>query len=158
MNLPVQITFRNMDTSPWVEDRIHEEAAKLDQFYDRITSCRVMVETPHRHHQRGRQHHVRIELGVPGTEIVVAHEPSLHSDMTHRGDGEWKKHLEAHPQHKDLYLAIHDAFKEARRQLQDYARKLRGDVKIHSRVSPMRRDKLASEGLEGVEESERGET
>lgn len=154
MTIPVQITFRNMEPSPWVEERIREEAARLDRFFDRITSCRVMVEAPHRHHQRGQQFHIRIELGVPGKELIVKHEPSLHGAMTRGGEGEWKKHLEAHPEHKDAYLAIHDAFKDARRQLQNYSRKLRGDVKMHSRVPPTRRDKLAAEGLPGVEESE----
>ena len=82
------------------------------------------------------------------------HEPSLHRALTHGGANEWSKHLEAHPEHKDVYLAIRDAFKEARRQLQDYARKLRGDVKMHSRVSPIRQNKLAAEGVEGIEEIE----
>ena len=152
MNLPVQITFRNMEPSPWVEDRIREEAAELDRFFDHITSCRVMVETPHRHHHMsGRQYHVRIELGVPGTELVVSHEPSLHGDLSQRGAGAWRKHLETNPEHKDAYLAIHDAFKDARRRLKEYARKLRGNVKKHSRVNPARRDKLAAEGVDGIQ-------
>ncbi len=151
MNLPVQISFRDMESSPWMSERIHEEAAKLERFFDRITSCRVIVEAPHKHHRRGHQFHVRIELGVPRKEIVVNHEPSLHGALARGGTSEWSKHLEAHPEHKDAYVAIHDAFKEARRQLQDYVRKLRGDVKMHSRVSPMRQNKLAAEGVEGIE-------
>ena len=71
MILPVQITFRNMPPSDAVAARVQEEAEKLDEFYRRITSCRVIVEIPHRHHALGEQFHVRIELGVPGGEIVV---------------------------------------------------------------------------------------
>lgn len=71
MILPVQITFRNMPRSEAVAARVQEEAEKLDEFYKRITSCRVIVEVPHRHHVFGDQVHVRIELGVPGGEIVV---------------------------------------------------------------------------------------
>ncbi len=159
MNLPVQITFRNTDSSPWVEDRIREEAEKLDRYYERITSCRVMVEAPHRHHKHGHHYHVRIELGVPGKELVVKREPSLHSAQAQAGAGEWKKHLEAHPEHKDIYIAIHDAFKQARRQLQDYARRMRGKVKLHGRIPPIRRDKLDAsfEVVESVKEIEGGE-
>src|SRR5512140_3645161 len=79
MILPVQITFRNIPPSDAVAARVQEEAEKLDEFYRRITSCRVIVEIPHRHHTLGEQFHVRIKLGVPGGEIVVQHEASLHS-------------------------------------------------------------------------------
>jgi ribosome-associated translation inhibitor RaiA len=66
MILPVQITFRNMTPSDAVAARVQEEAGRLDEFYRRITSSRVIVEIPHRHHTLGEQFHVRIELGVPG--------------------------------------------------------------------------------------------
>jgi len=66
MILPVQVTFRNMPPSDAVAARVQEEAEKLDEFYRCITSCRVIVEIPHRHHTLGEQVHVRIELGVPG--------------------------------------------------------------------------------------------
>jgi nucleotide-binding universal stress UspA family protein len=44
MRFPVQITWRDMAPSTAVGTRIREEAAKLEEFYDRITSCRVTVE------------------------------------------------------------------------------------------------------------------
>ena len=126
MILPVQITFRNMPPSEAVAARVQEEAEKLDEFYRRIRSCRVMIEAPHRHHKSGQQFHVRIELGVPRGEIVVRHEPSLHSAAQRGDEEEWEKHLEANPQHKDIDVVIRDAFKAARRRLQDYARRQRG--------------------------------
>ena len=141
MILPVQITFRNMPPSDAVAARVQEEAEKLDEFYKRITSCRVIVEVPHRHHTLGEQVHVRIELGVPGGEIVVRHEPTLHSAVQRSGEEEWEKHLEANPQHKDIGVAIRDAFKAARRRLQDYARRQRGQVKVHNAKPPLRKDK-----------------
>lgn len=136
MIIPVQITFRNIPSSEAVAARVQEEAEKLDEFYPRITSCRVIIEAPHRHHKWGEQLHIRIELGVPGTEIVVRHEPSLHNAVQRGVAGEWEKHLEAHPQSKDINVVIRDAFKSARRQLQDYARRQRGQVKVHHPVSP----------------------
>ena len=126
MILPVQITFRNMPRSEAVAAQVQEEAEKLDEFYRRITSCRVMIEAPHRHHKSGEQFHVRIELGVPRGEIVVRHEPSLHSAVQRGDEEKWEKHLEANPQHKDIDVVIRDAFKAARRRLQDYARRQRG--------------------------------
>lgn len=126
MILPVQITFRNMPPSDAVAARVQKEAEKLDEFYRRITSCRVMIEAPHRHHKSGEQFHVRIELGVPRGEIVVRHEPSLHSAVQRGDEEEWEKHLEARPQYKDIDVVIGDAFKAARRRLQDYARRQRG--------------------------------
>jgi len=131
MELPVQITYRNMESSETVTARIEAEAARLDTFFDRITSCRVVVEAPHRHHKRGELFHVRIELGVPGTELVISHEPAPHAALSREEEAGLRKHLEVQPEHKDLYVAIRDAFASARRQLQDYVKRLRGEVKTH---------------------------
>jgi ribosome-associated translation inhibitor RaiA len=120
-----------MAPSPAVGAKIREEAAKLDEFYDRITSCRVMIEIPHRHLNGGYRFHVRIDLTVPAAEIVVNHEPTLHSSPQ-RLDGEERAKAEklSTPQ-KDVYVAIREAFKTARRQLQEYAQRQHGAVKHH---------------------------
>ena len=79
----------------------------------------------------------------------------MHSAQARSGARKWEKHLETHPEHRDIYVAIRDAFKQARRQVQDFARKLRGEVKLHSRFPPNRRDKLSSiEVVESVRELE----
>jgi ribosome-associated translation inhibitor RaiA len=49
MQIPLQISFRNMDPSPAVEERIRKKAAKLQRFHDRIIGCTVVVEAPHDH-------------------------------------------------------------------------------------------------------------
>lgn len=131
MVLPVQITFRNMESSAAVEERIREEAAKLDTFYDRIMSCRVMVEIPHHHHQRGNLFHIRIDIGVPGKEIVIKQEPTLRASVQLADEGRARKDVEVHVPHKDIYVAIRDAFKTASRELKEYARRHRGEVKSH---------------------------
>lgn len=133
MELPIQITYRNMEPSPAVTARVEAEAAKLDKFFDRITSCRVVVEAPHRHHKWGELFHVRIELSVPGAELVVSHEPTPHSALSHDDEAALQKHFEIHPEHKDVYVAIRDAFGSARRQLQDHVKRMRGEVKSHVR-------------------------
>ncbi len=104
MNLPLQITFRDVTPSPAVEAAIRDKAAKLEHFGPRITSCRVSVEAPHRSQHKGNAFRVRIDITVPGgEEIVVAKEP----DATH----------------DDVYVTVRDAFDAAQRQLQDLAEK-----------------------------------
>lgn len=112
MEIPLQITFKNMETDNALEKEIRERAKKLDKFFDHIMSCRVVVDIPHKHKVRGNQYDIRIDITVPGNEIVVTRS-TLDPDKTH----------------KDPYISIKDAFNTAVRQLEDYARRLRGDVK-----------------------------
>jgi ribosomal subunit interface protein len=116
MELPLQISFRNMDPSPAVEERIRKKAAKLERFHDRIVGCNVVVEAPHRHQHKGKLYTVRLDISVPGKDIVV--------DRAGPAD----------PAHEDVYVAIRDAFAAAARQLEDHARRMRGDVKTHAAV------------------------
>jgi ribosomal subunit interface protein len=108
MQIPLQITVRGIEHSEALETHIRDKVNKLEEFFDHITSCRVVVELPHKHHQQGKQFNVRIDIGVPGSEIVVN-----------------RDHAE------DVYVALRDAFDAAKRKIEDYARKMRGDIKIH---------------------------
>jgi len=113
MQLPLQIAFRHMDPSPAVEAHIRERAEALDRFFAKIMACRVVVEaSTHRQHQ-GNLYHVRVDLTVPGREIVVKRDPP------------------AHHAHEDVLVAVRDAFDAARRQLEDYVRTMRGNTKAH---------------------------
>ena len=113
MQLPLQITFRHMDSSPAVEAAIREHAQRFDRFSDRIMGCHVVVEAPHHHHRKGKLYDVRISLTVPGEEIAVTHNgPQDHA-------------------HEDVYVAIRDAFNTAARLLEDHVRRFRGNVKSH---------------------------
>jgi len=113
MQLPLQITFRHLDQSEALETCIRDHAAELDQFYDQIMSCRVVIESSHKHQHQGRLYQVHLDVTVPGKELVVSRE----SDQHHA--------------HEDAYVAIRDAFDAMRRQLEDHARKQRGKVKSH---------------------------
>lgn len=126
-----------MDVSPAAEARILDEVRALEHCYDRITSCHVVVEAPHQHHQRGQSFQVSIDLHVPGSQIVVNHTPSPRAALAGDEVQEPEKSHEPQPEHKDLYVSIRDAFAAARRQLQDYARVLRGDVKRHAGKAPV---------------------
>ena len=118
MKLPLEITFRNVARTPEIEERIRAKAAKLDRFYDRITGCRVVVEAPHQHHNKGNVFHVRIEVSVPGDELIVNRDP------------------EKNRQHEDLGIALRDAFAAAQRQVQAYAAKANpAQSGTHTRIS-----------------------
>ena len=121
-----------MKPSDAVEQRIREEAAKLETFHNRIIRCRVVVEIPHSRHRRGKAFHIGIYLTVPGGEIAVKHEPSLHRTMRQTDIEETEKVLEVQGPHKDIYVSIRDAFMEARRRLQDYDRQQNGLVKARA--------------------------
>lgn len=109
MKTPLQITFRDIERSDALEAHIRDKAEKLETFFEPIMSCRVVVEMPHQHKQQGKVFNVRIDIGVPGNEIVVNRD-----------------------NHEDVYVALRDGFDAARRQLQDYARRLHGDTKNHA--------------------------
>lgn len=132
MKLPLQVTFRNMDASPTVEEEIREKAAKLEQFNDQIMACRVMVEAHHKHHHHGNLYHVRIDLTVPDKELVVSREPGEHHS------------------HEDIYVAVRDAFHAAQRQLQDYNAERQQQVKRHEPESHGRIVRMAPSQDYGV--------
>ena len=116
MDVPLEIRFHNLSSSDAVEAAIRERVARLEKFFDRITSCRVAVEAPHRQHRKGNIYTVFITIGVPGGELAVNREP-------HKADERYVQ--------PDLYRAIRDAFDAAERQVQDYKQKMRGDTKVH---------------------------
>ena len=86
---------------------------------------------PHSHRKEGGQYHIRIDITVPGTEIVVKREPSLVARARQMKTTDMRKQMDIEVPHKDLRRAIDDAFKAAGRRLQDYVRRQRGDVKAH---------------------------
>jgi ribosomal subunit interface protein len=106
MKRALQITYRGMETSEALSNHIRGEAEKLEQFFGDIVGCHVVVEEPHRHKQQGNEFHVRVDLHVPGKDIVVGRDPGNRP-------------------HNDAYLAVTDAFEAARRQLQHYAEGIR---------------------------------
>lgn len=113
MEHPVEITFRNMGRSEAMEARVRQRVDKLDRWFEGLLSCRVAIEADHRHHHKGNLYHVRVDVVVPGAELVAGREP--HEDHAH----------------EDAYVAIRDAFDAVTRRLEDWARKRRGDVKHH---------------------------
>jgi cold shock CspA family protein len=145
MKLPLQITFRNVPASAATEKWIQDQASKLGNLYGRVMACRVMIETPHAHHRKGTPYHVRINLTVPGGDLVVKHEPTISKRLKQSGETQLRKRLDISTPHKDLRLAIHNAFQKAGRQLADYARRQSGRIKAHEAPLEARVTRLAPE-------------
>ena len=110
MKLPLQIAARGIELGSSTEALIRQYAEKLERYYDRIMGMHVMVEVPQRQMGEPIVHNVRIDITVPVGEVVVKRQ--------------------AHP---ELHTAIQRAYEAARRRLQDYARRQRGDVKARAR-------------------------
>jgi ribosome-associated translation inhibitor RaiA len=139
MNPTIEVRSRNAELPPEVEHWIRSELGDLQRFYGGILSCHVTVEQPHLHHQRGNPYHLRVELVVPGGDIVVKHQPNIHRGIRQAGAAERLKQLDVEARYKDLRVALADAFKTVGRRLQDYVRRRRGQTKVHE---PLRWDTL----------------
>ncbi|MGE0714214.1 MAG: HPF/RaiA family ribosome-associated protein [Alphaproteobacteria bacterium] len=114
MEIPLQISFRDMDPSPAIEAQIRERVGRLDHFFDRIMSCRVVVEARNRGQRKGTLYNLRIDVRPPGAELIVGRSGPL-------------DHA-----HEDVHTAVRDAFDAMERRLQDHARRHRGAVKTHA--------------------------
>lgn len=123
MSFPVQITYRGMDSSEALNRLIRDEAAKLGKFFDGIVRCRALIERQSGHHHAGSPFHVRLTVAVPGFELVVGGEPSLR--VTPFGDEPPRVHKndETDSVYKDPALTVREAFRRARRRLQEHARR-----------------------------------
>ena len=107
MQTPLQIPMRDLPPSEAIEGHVRQHAEKLDKLYARLTGCHVTIETPHRHKTHGNHYRVRIELAVPGGELVVGHDRADSKD------------------HENAYAAVDAAFHGAERVLRDHASRQR---------------------------------
>ncbi len=131
MPFPVQISYRDVQPSDALDDLVRSEAARLERFFGGILSARVVIEHAHRRHREGDPFHVRIELSVPGEDIAVNRMADVRATIVGSEDPRVHKSAEVDAPYKDPSLTIRDAFKKARRQLQDYVRRQAGAVKQH---------------------------
>lgn len=110
MTWPIQISFHGMDRSDAVQDVVRKKAEHLGRFAGDIVACHVMIDLVQKHQRQGQPFGVRIDLTLPGHELVV--------DRV---------------ENEDVYVAVRDAFDAMTRQLEDVVRRRRGDTKLHPR-------------------------
>jgi ribosomal subunit interface protein len=118
MQLPVQIAYRGFSSSESLDAKVRAKVDKLEQLFSNMTSCRVVIESPHHHQHKGNTYRVSIDVTVPHGEVVVG-----------RNGGD--NHA-----HEDVYVAIRDAFDAMGRRIKGLAERRRGDVKQHQHTSP----------------------
>jgi cold shock CspA family protein/ribosome-associated translation inhibitor RaiA len=138
VQIPVQITFEGgLAASPALRARIEREAAKLERFHDRITSCRVAVIGRGHRRRQGDLYAVRLQITGPGdTDVMIDRNPP------------------ADHAHEDAFVAVRDAFAAARRRLQDRRRRMAGQVKVHEALPHGRVTRLFPEDGYGFLESD----
>ncbi len=107
METPARITFRDIEPSDFIERRVREEVDKLERYYGRLTTAHVTIGAPHRRHGKGTTYRISLNLSAPTGNVVVNRDPGV--DHAHEA----------------IYVAIRDAFRAARRQLEDRVRERR---------------------------------
>lgn len=107
MQIPLQITYRGMSSSPSVDALITERTNKLERFSDRIVRCHVIVDVPHRRHRQGRHFSVHVDVTTPLGSIVVTRDPLP----------------DAEP--RELAVVVREAFDAAARKLEDETQRQR---------------------------------
>lgn len=114
MQVPLQITFRNMESSEAVEANIRKRVDKINRHHTEMISCRVVIEAPLQHHRKGGLFKVRIDISCPAAKLEINRDPS-------------SRHLA----HEDVYVALRDAFNAADRKLEEYTCRRKGHIKVH---------------------------
>jgi ribosome-associated translation inhibitor RaiA len=114
METPIQIEFQGMEAVEPVRSAIAKHVATLESRFGRVTACRIILKAPGGHHRTGGHYEVNIHLALPnGREVNI--------DRTAAAD----------ERQADVSFAVNDAFKRARRRLQDQVRRMQGQVKTH---------------------------
>jgi len=139
MQTPPELVFQGMTATADMEQAIEKHIAELEHLWGRMTACRVVVKAPSQHHQKGGLYEVHIRLSLPdGQEVNV------------------ERTATADERYADLNFALDDAFRRARRQLQDRRRRTEGQVKETERPPTATVVRLDPSGEFGFLETEQG--
>ena len=158
MTMPITVTFPKTKASPWVEAEIHERVERLTVLCADLLSCRVVVDIPHRHHQRGNRFSLRIELAVPGEDLAITRDANLHGVVKDLDEEAWTKRFDVEANRRDIRLVMGDAFDVAKRRLRDYVQVRRREVKRHDRPAQRLPVVVAASGRHAVARPARART
>jgi hypothetical protein len=132
MPIPLTTTFRRVRGTEGLESQIRKRVDKLGAYSSSVLSARVLVELAERHRHDGNHIHVRINLALRGETLVIDQRVSTRPTARARSEDKARKQDELGRDHKRANVAIREAFEAARRRLQDFERRRRGDVKAHA--------------------------
>ena len=132
MSNEFQIVFHNIDQSDAIIDSVNKRIEKLRRFKSDIIGGRVVLDSPHNNHHKGKVYSVTLELHTPSKPVVVTQEQ--HDNHAH----------------EDLYVAIRDAFNAAERQIKSVDKKHRKEA-VHKNPDAV------DDGFDGLEDDEEPE-
>lgn len=115
MGNAIRISARNVELTDAIRTDIEKHAAKLEKYSTDITGGKITVEVPNRKKDVRKLYNVKLDIKVPGKEIVVRKKQS-----------------------RDLYLAVRDAFFAAYRRLENWSKRRRGIIKYHEEMPTAR--------------------
>ncbi|MEX0738521.1 MAG: ribosome-associated translation inhibitor RaiA [Pseudohongiella sp.] len=125
MSNEFQIVFHNIDQSDALTDSVNKRVEKLRRYNGDIIGGRVVLDSPHNNHHKGKVYSVTLELHTPNKEVVVTQEQ--HDNHAH----------------EDLYVAIRDAFNAAERQLKSVDKK-------HRKQAMHKNPDAVDDGMDGI--------
>ena len=119
MHTPLRITFQNTPSSAAIRQLIEEQVEHLEQFFGRMTACHIVFKIPDGNHRSSGLYEVTVHIKMPGgTTVDIDRTPGLDERFA------------------DPQFAVTDAFRRARRRLQDRAKVMRHEVKaLHKRIN-----------------------
>lgn len=129
MTTPIIVTFPKTKASPWLDAEIRNRVERLKVIYGDILSCRVVVDVPHRHHQRGNRFSIRLEIAVPGEDLAITRDANVHGVVKDLDEQAWSKRFDVEATRRDIRVVLADAFDAAKRRLRDYAQVRRREVR-----------------------------
>ncbi|MFK7865751.1 MAG: ribosome-associated translation inhibitor RaiA [Pseudohongiellaceae bacterium] len=107
MTNEIQVVFHNIEQSEAIQEAVHKRIEKLERYCSQIIGGRVVLDSPHNNHHKGKVYSVGLEVHTPQLEVRVNQDQ--HDNHAH----------------EDLYIAIRDAFNVAERQLKSVDKKHR---------------------------------
>src|SRR3990172_6093439 len=108
MQIPLEVSFRNVRKTDKIDSLISDKVATLEKTCGYMNSCRIAVERPQKFQSSGNPYRVRIDITLPrGKEVIIRREA---------GEGTL---------HDPLIAVVRDAFNAARRKLQEITRQQR---------------------------------
>ncbi len=114
MQIPLDVTFREVQKTEELQNLIEEKVEKLNRVCGHLVRCRVVIEQPQKHQRSGSPYAVRIETTLPPEHVVVVKREAGEGNM-----------------HDPLSTVIRDAFNAAERKLKSQVHKQRGEIKRH---------------------------
>ena len=132
-----QVVYHNIDQTEAISDAVQKRIDKLERYCDQIINGRVVLDSPHNNHHKGKVYSVTLEIHTPTLEVRVNQDQ--HDNHAH----------------EDLYVAIRDAFNVAERQFKSVDKKHRATPLHEIEPMVMGTDILEADALEeeGMEES-----